>query len=179
MFHNMITPSNVAFVSDIILVWFGVVTGLLTKNFYLKGLSTSESKYVEYLMKIKNYKHYAYISVIFHIVTNIFMTIVCMAILSSLNITNTWYKLILGLFSGMFGFDVIRIVANVSDKGDSFSSIFFKVIKSFFTNGINIKVKLDSSEDKIDVSGKNMVDIEEKIASTVKNIIEKEKSDNK
>jgi hypothetical protein len=44
------TPSSVVFISDLLLVWFGVFIGLMVKNFYTRTLTD----YTKDLMKMKN-----------------------------------------------------------------------------------------------------------------------------
>ena len=109
---------------------------------------------------------------IFFTLTNVFMTILCMGIITYFKTTNIWFKLVIGLLSGIFGFDAIRVVANVGDKGDSFPALLLKVIKAFFGKGINITLKANASSDD-DTSDKvdNAVSDIEKAVKSVKDLI--------
>jgi cytochrome c biogenesis protein CcdA len=135
------------FISDVILVWFGVFLGLMIKNFYTKTLTD----YTEDLMKLKNYKSYSFVFVSVLLITSVLGTSGCMAIVTYFKLVNIWFKFILGVLIGFMGVSTIRAFVNVEVKGDTATDVIKKVIKSKF-GGINITIggNSDSDDDEVD-----------------------------
>ena len=137
------TPSNVVFISDLMLVWFGVFIGLMVKNFYTKTLTD----YTEDLMRMKNYKNYSIIFVTILLITSVLGTFADMGIISYYKINNFWLKFLIGIASGFLGISVIRTFVSFEMKGDRLPDTILRFINSWFKKkGISVSVNIGNEE---------------------------------